>query len=70
MGQPLKVYDPWIEKDLVENQYHDLDEFLNAVDMIVVMVKHDQIRENRDKLAGKVLLDCCNVIKGEDVNLL
>ena len=58
----LKVYDPFITKDVVKNQYHDLDTFLADVDMVVIMVKHTEIRENVDKLAGKVVLDCHNVI--------
>ena len=58
----LKVYDPFITKDVVKNQYHDLDTFLADVDMVVVMVKHTEIRENVDKLAGKGVLDCHNVI--------
>ena len=58
----LKVYDPFITKDVVENQYHDLDAFLADVDMVVVMVKHTEIRENVDKLAGKIVLDCHNII--------
>ena len=58
----LKVYDPYITKDVVANQYHDLDEFLAVVDLVVVMVKHNEIKENMDKLAGKVVLDCHNII--------
>ena len=58
----LKVYDPFITKDVVKNQYHDLDTFLADVDMVVVMVKHTEIRESVNKLAGKVVLDCHNVI--------
>lgn len=58
----LKVYDPFIAKDVVKNQYHDLDAFLADVDMVVVMVKHTEIRKNIDKLAGKVVLDCHNII--------
>lgn len=58
----LKVYDPFITKDVVKNQYHDLDDFLADVDMVVVMVKHTEICENVDKLAGKVVLDCHNII--------
>lgn len=58
----LKVYDPFIVKDVVKNQYHDFDAFLADVDMVVIMVKHTEIRENVDKLAGKVVLDCHNVI--------
>ena len=61
LAAPLKVYDPYIEKDLVDNQYHDLDAFLADVDLVVIMVKHSQIRENMDKLAGKTVLDCHNV---------
>lgn len=57
----LKVYDPFIEKNVVKNQYHSLDEFLNAVDFVVIMVKHNEIKENMDKLAGKVVLDCHNI---------
>ena len=59
----LKVYDPFITKDVVENQYHDLDAFLNDIDLIVIMVKHTEIRENEEKLKGKVILDCQNVIR-------
>lgn len=58
----LKVYDPFIAKDVVKNQYHNLDKFLAAIDLVVIMVKHDEIKENADKLAGKVVLDCHNII--------
>lgn len=57
----LKVYDPMIAKDIVSNQYHDFDEFLNDVDMVVIMVGHSEIRNNQDKLQGKIVLDTRNV---------
>ena len=63
----LKVYDPFIIKDVVANQYHSLDEFLNAVDFVVIMVKHNEIKENMGKLTGKVVLDCHNIINLPDV---
>ena len=59
---PLKVYDPFIPKNIVENQFHDLDTFLNDIDLVVIMVKHKEIIENIDKLRGKIVLDCHNVI--------
>ena len=62
LAAPLKAYDPFVKKDVVENQFHDLDAFLDAVDLVVVMVKHDEIRENQDKLKGKIILDCHNII--------
>lgn len=58
----LKVYDPFIKKNVVANQYHDLDEFLNDIDMVVIMVKHNEIKENVEKLKGKMILDCHNII--------
>jgi len=63
LARPLKVYDPFIKKDIVPNQFHDLDKFLNDVDLVVIMVKHQQIIDNMEKLCGKVILDCCNVIR-------
>ena len=62
LARPLKVYDPFIGEDVVQNQFHDLDEFIGDVDLVVVMVKHSQIIENQEKLRGKIVLDCCNVI--------
>lgn len=58
----LKVYDPFITYDVVENQYHDLDTFLKDIDLVVVMVKHNEIKENMAKLRGKYVLDCHNII--------
>ncbi len=59
----LKVYDPYITEDVVSNQYHSLDEFLGAVDFVVVMVSHDEIKNNLDKLQGKIVLDTRNICK-------
>lgn len=59
----LKVYDPFITKEVVSNQYYDLDSFLVNIDMVVIMVKHDEIKENLNKLSNKVVLDCHNIIK-------
>ena len=56
-GNTLKIYDPFIKKDVVPNQLHNLDEFLNSVDMVVLLVGHDEIKKNMDKLTGKVILD-------------
>lgn len=63
-GTLLKVYDPFIGEDVVPNQIHDLDDFLDAVDMVVLLVDHDEIKENMHKLKGKIILDTrhiCNL---------
>lgn len=56
-GDLVKVYDPFITKDIVPNQYHDLDKFINDVELVVLLVGHDEIKQNMDKLKGKVVLD-------------
>lgn len=63
----LKVYDPYVKKDLVENQYHDFDKFLADVDFVVIMVSHNEIVEQMDKLLGKVVLDTRNICKYKGV---
>ncbi len=61
LAAPLKVYDPFITHDVVKNQYHDLDKFLSDIDLVVIMVKHNEIKENMDKLKDKIILDCHNI---------
>lgn len=57
------VYDPFVARDVVPCQHHDLMQFLGTVDMVVIMVKHRQIQENQRRLLGKVILDCCNAVQ-------
>jgi len=62
----LKVYDPFVKRELVENQYYDLDKFLADVDLVVIMVAHNEIKEQMDKLKGKVVLDTKNICGIDD----
>lgn len=62
LGYPLKVYDPFIAEDKVENQYHDLDSFLEDVDIVVIMVGHGEIKENLLKLKNKIVLDTRHIV--------
>ena len=62
LAAPLKCYDPFITTDVVPNQMHDLDEFIDSCDLVVIMVKHNEIKDNMNKLSGKLILDCHNII--------
>ena len=57
LAKPLKVYDPFISADIVPGQYHDLDAFLDDIDIVVIMVGHDEIKEQMEKLKGKIVFD-------------
>ena len=68
LARPLKCYDPFLENQkITQNQYEDFDAFLNDIDMVVIMVKHDHIKLNWEKLKGKVVLDCFNICPLEGV---
>lgn len=63
LARPLRCYDPFlVNNKIAENQYADFDEFLNDIDMVVVLVKHQHILDNEERLQEKVVLDCCNVL--------
>ena len=46
---------------MTENQYHELNAFLNDIDLVVIMVGHDEIIENMEKIKDKIVLDTRNV---------
>jgi len=60
-----KVYYPYVRQRIAENQYFDLEEFLEGVDLVVILAGHREIRENRKKLAGKAVLDTRNLAEYE-----
>ena len=64
LGSGLKVYDPLIKKDVVENQFHNLKEFVDNVRMVVIMVGHDEIKKKWTVLNNKVVLDTRHILEG------
>ena len=62
LANGIKVYDPFVKNDIVENQYHDLDEFLDAINIVVIMVAHDEIINNLAKFNDKYVLDTRDII--------
>lgn len=63
LASPLKVYDPMVKNDIVDNQYNNLDKFLADVDFVIIMVAHDEMIQNLDLLKGKLVLDTRNIDK-------
>lgn len=56
-GAPMKVFDPWVERDVVPNQVHSMAEFLDGVDMVIVMVGHSQIKGRPEVFGDRVIVD-------------
>ncbi|TFJ24164.1 UDP-N-acetyl-D-mannosaminuronic acid dehydrogenase [Carnobacterium maltaromaticum] len=63
LAEPLKVYDPMVKSKIVKNQYMEFNEFLNGIDLVVVMVSHSHILNHLKDLKGKIVLDTQNIIK-------
>jgi UDP-N-acetyl-D-mannosaminuronic acid dehydrogenase len=57
-----KVFDPLAKHGLVKKQYDDFDEFLNGIKILVIMVAHEHIIHNIDKLQGKIIYDTRNCL--------
>lgn len=67
-GSPMRVYDPWVERDEVPNQVHSMEEFLDGLDMVIVMVGHSQVKGKPELFGDRVIIDPRNVM-GEQPNI-
>lgn len=65
LGGGVKVYDPYVKQDIIDNQFHELSGFLEKVDIVVIMVGHDEIKKNKEKLKGKIVFDTRNCLNLE-----
>lgn len=61
----IRVFDPLIKGKIVDDQYTDFEKFINEIEIIVVMVGHDHIKENVTAIKGKHVLDTKNIFEFE-----
>jgi len=61
LNEGVKVYDPFIRKSVVEGQVLDFSEFLNGLEMVVIMVAHNHIKEHLKEIENLVVFDTKNV---------
>lgn len=62
----VRVYDPMVENDVVPNQVHSWDEFIEGLELVVIMVGHNDIKGKLDQLNSVLVLDTCNICKPAD----
>ena len=64
----VKVYDPFIKEKKFKGQSMGLDNFLADTELVVVLVSHDEIRNNQELLSEKIVYDTRNIIEcGEQI---
>jgi UDP-N-acetyl-D-mannosaminuronic acid dehydrogenase len=57
----VKVYDPFIKTRMVDHQFMNFEDFLNEIEILVIMTAHNHIKNNMDLIKGKLVLDTKNI---------
>lgn len=57
----VKVFDPLIKKRVVDHQFMNFEDFLNEIEILVIMVGHDHIKNNINQIKDKLVLDTKNI---------
>lgn len=63
----VKVYDPFIKVRMVDHQFMNFEDFLNEIEILVIMTAHDHIKNNLEQIKGKLVLDTKNICNFEGV---
>ncbi len=63
----VKVYDPFIKERIVDHQFMNFEDFLNEIEILVIITAHDHIKNNLDLVKRKLILDTKNICNFEGV---
>lgn len=61
----VKVYDPFVKERVVDHQFMNFEDFLNEIEIIVILVSHTHIKQNMELLKTKHILDTKNICSFE-----
>ncbi len=62
----VNIYDPMIKENKFSGQTQNFDEFIENSELIVVLVGHQHIKDNSDRLKSKIVFDTRNIIQTAD----
>ena len=65
LSSGIKVYDPFVKDIIFDNQYVNFDEFLESIEILVIMVSHSHIKYNMKEVCNKIILDTKNICNFE-----
>ncbi|MZQ74570.1 MAG: nucleotide sugar dehydrogenase [Peptoclostridium sp.] len=57
----VKVYDPYIKERIVDHQFMNFEDFLNEIEILVIITAHDHIKNNLELVKNKLILDTKNI---------
>lgn len=58
----IKIYDPFIKEKKFKGQVMSMDTFLLDIELVVVLVSHDEIKHSENILNDKIVYDTRNII--------
>lgn len=58
----IKVYDPMIKEKKFKNQIMDMTSFLTNTELVIVLVSHEELKNNQEVLKNKIVYDTRNII--------
>ena len=67
LAKGIKLYDPFVKKDIAENQYHDFETFISEIDLLVIMVGHDEIKEKYEQIKHLIIFDTRNIFWSDSI---
>lgn len=57
----VKVFDPFVKTKMVDHQFMNFEDFIKEIEILVIMVGHDHIKNNMDLIKDKLILDTKNI---------
>lgn len=63
----VKVYDPFIKERMVDHQFMNFEDFLNEIEILVIITAHDHIKNNLNLVKDKLILDTKNICNFDGV---
>ena len=63
----VKVFDPFIKERMVDHQFMNFEDFLNEIEILVIITAHDHIKNNLNLIKDKFILDTKNICNFDGV---
>ena len=67
LSSGVQIYDPYVKDKIVENQHLSFDTFIQSIDMLVIMVAHDQIKMKMKQINNKIVFDTRNCVTSNKI---
>ena len=57
----VKVFDPFVNERILVHQFKIIEDFIDEIEILVIMVAHNHIKDNMDLVKNKIIFDTKNI---------